>query len=188
MELKLDFYEDEYRKIAESFSQTFLEDENKKTKNRNLNLILFFVLAAIWIPPLKYDTVFIYPCIISLISAGLYFRKTKKLAAKAIGLIEENNLESEKYIAKMRGMEGIKYVYDNDKLEYYEEGKLVDTFKWSNMYLLGKEGQGKLITVHFHLPDTYIIIPQSMANPDEYQVFEETAKRKLEELGFEMTE
>lgn len=186
MELKLDFYEDEARKIGQASRNHHIKEAQKTTKDRHLTLILFFAVAIACIPPLKYNMDFIYPCIASIALAGRYFWKTRRLRATAQEQIDNTMQEWENLIIRMRGVEGVKYVYDEEKLEYHEENKPISQVQWSKLYLVSKEEELGLLFLSFDDEEMpHLMIPAAMTSAEEFVAFKAFVQQKMEAIDFE---
>jgi F0F1-type ATP synthase alpha subunit len=92
--------------------------------------------------------------------------------------------EVELFLKKYENIADIKYTYDNEKAQYFEQGKLVVEILWSDVLTMNTND--KWIYVYMKNPRQNIWIPRVTADEEELKLFEQTIEHRLQDAANNM--
>lgn len=79
---------------------------------------------------------------------------------------------------KYENIDDIKYIYDNEKIQYFEQGKQIDEILWNN--ITSMDTNDKWIYVYTKDPKQNIWIPRVTTDKEELELFERTIETRLQ--------
>jgi hypothetical protein len=103
--------------------------------------------------------------------------RTRRQKSKADRETEKWKSDVDSFLNRYDGIDDIKYIYDHDKIQYFEQGKLVVEILWSN--LIRMESYDQWISVYSKDSTQNMWIPRVIADEEELRLFEQTIDRNL---------
>lgn len=178
MELRLTFRKQEIADLYQESYQTWNDDWAAYFKSRNLptlillgSTLLFFGFTFI-----HFDWVY-YAAILLAITL-IYHVKTIRQKRTNDREIKKWKEEVDSFLRKYEGIDDIKYIYDNHKIQYFEQGKLKMEILWEN--IVSKEAHDKWIYVYLKDPQQTIWIPRVTTDKEELKLFEQAIETRLQ--------
>lgn len=178
MELRLTFKK---REIADLYQESFETWDKEWTtyfKSRSLPTItlLCITILSFGLTFVHFD--WIYYGAIFLIFTVIYYlrtRRQKRINDKELTKWKE---AVDSFMRKYENIDDIKYIYDNEKIQYFEQGKQIDEILWNN--ITSMDTNDKWIYVYTKDPKQNIWIPRVTTDKEELELFERTIETRLQ--------
>lgn len=178
MELRLTFKKKELADLYQESFQTWDNEWATYFKSRNLPTIillcttlLFFILTYIHFDWIYYGAGL-------LIITVIYDFKTRRQKRINDREIKKWKNEVDSFLRKYERIDDIKYIYDNEKIQYFEQGKQTAEIFLDN--IISIDTNDKWLYVYLKDPKQNIWIPRVTADKEELELFEQTIKSRLQ--------
>lgn len=177
MELRLTFKKKE---IADLFQESY-DAWNKEwttyfaSKNLPKIILISITILTFALTFVHFD--WIYYAFGLLLITFIYdfrIRRQKRTNNKEVKKWKE---EVDSFLRKYDSIDDIKYIYDNDKIQYFEQSKLIVEIRSNN--IVSMDTNDKWLYVYMKDSTQNIWIPRVIADQEELTLFEQTIERKL---------
>jgi hypothetical protein len=179
MELNLTFKEKEIRDIYAISFETLESQFNSRLKERRKTTIAFVSLTILFflLSYLHFDWIYL-----SIFVAGLtllFNLWTWRLGMRTKNKINADKKSVEDFINNHWTIGNIKYIYDHQRIEYYESGNLKVKIRWDDF--LGADQNDQWIHVRFKKPYQNIWIPRATVDKLEMDNFEQLLAQRIQD-------
>lgn len=178
MELRLKFRRKEitdlYQESYETWEKNWTTD--LRTKKLLKAILLCFTLVSFMLAIVHFDWIF-YGFIFLIITVVYNFNLTQQKRKKDEEITKWKD-EVDSFLRNYENIDGIKYIYDNEKIHYFEQDKLKVEILWDN--IINIESNEKWIYVHLKDPKQNIWIPRVTVDKEELELFEQTIESRLQ--------
>lgn len=178
MELRLTFKKKEIADLYQESYETWDKEWTTYFKSKNLpTTILFYItILTFGLTFVHFD--WIYYGVIFLIITVIYDFRTRQQKRTNDKEIKKWKDQVDSFLKRYENIDDIKYIYDNEKIQYFEQGKLTVEILWDN--LVSMDTNDKWIYVYMKDPRQNIWIPRVTTDNEELKLFEQTIEKRLQ--------
>lgn len=181
MELHLTFKETEIRELYKNSFDVQDNEIKKRLKGSRTTLIVFGSLTLIFLLLTNFHKDWIYYAIACAVFAFGFSFWTWRLSVKHHEKIKREKKDVEEFIKKYREVDGIKYVYDNISIRYFESNQLKVEIDWDDFKRVDKYDEW--IYIHFKNVHQNIWIPFVTVDKLELQLLEDFINQRIQSAG-----
>ena len=178
MELRLTFKKKEIADLYQESYETWDKEWATYFKSKNLATIILFSITVLTLGLTFVHFDWIYYGAIFLIITVVYDFKTRRKKRTNEREIKKWKDGVNSFLKKYENIDSIKYIYDNEKIHYFEQDKLKVEILWDN--IISMDTNDKWIYVHLKDPNQNIWIPRITTDKEELKLFEQTIESRLQ--------
>lgn len=178
MELRLTFKKKEIADLYQESYQTWDSESRTLSKSKKLTIIILisFTLLTFGLTYIHFD--WIYYGVIFFVTTIIYDFRTRRQKRTTEKEVKKWWDEVDSFLRKYENIDNIKYTYDSDKIQYFEQGKLIVEILWDN--IISMDTNDKWIYVYLKDPKQNIWIPRVTTDKEELKLFEQTIASRLQ--------
>jgi hypothetical protein len=178
MELRLTFKKKEIADLYQESYQTWDNGWKAHFKSKNLTTIILLSLTILTFGLTFIHFDWIYYGAIFFIITVIYDFRTRRQKRTADKEIKKWQDEVASFLKQYENIDDIKYIYDSEKIQYFEQGKLKVEILWDN--ILSMDTNDKWIFVYLKDPKQNFWIPRVTTDNEELKLFEQTIESRVQ--------
>jgi Ca2+/Na+ antiporter len=180
MEFRLTFKEKEIRDIYIDSFEDWDKDRRTQFKGERNTIIVLICLTILTISLTSLHFDWIYYGIFFLLVTIIYAVRNWQQKQMTNKDTEKWKNDLEDFFKKYQNITDIKYTYDNDRIQYYEQGKLTQEIFWTDFQRVDKTD--KWIYLYFKNPEHTIWLPRVTVAKEEMDCFERAIDERVQNV------
>jgi hypothetical protein len=178
MELRLTFKEKEIRDVYHDSFEAWYGDYRTQFKGRRNMTIVLICLTILSITLMRLHFDWIYYGVFFLAFTIIYAIRAEQQRQKNNQAIKEWKIGVDDFIKRYQGIKAIKYIYDNERIQYIEDGELIAEIFWTDFQRVEKND--KLIHLYFQGPHSNVWLPREIVDREDLDGFERIIEEKIQ--------
>ena len=172
MELRLTFREQEIRDIYNDSFELEEQQLARRIKERVKGSITLASVSSFFFLLTYFHSDWVYYGVFFALLTIIFSAWTQVVKQKYENKIFEERNSIDGYLVKYRTIDNIMYVYDDEKIRYFESDQLTTEIKWID--IIGVVKNEKWIYVRFRNLEQNIWIPRVTVDEQDIVLFEQT--------------